>query len=124
MQIAHWLIGPQLIGLIFVIAGSIQKRFPPKHINALYGYRMPSAMKNQQTWDVANHYSARFMIKCGFILLIAGIIITAILEMLNISKASFDIIIMVLLIFSSMGMALAIIVATEKHLGKIFDKPQ
>lgn len=123
MNVAHWLIGPQLIGLIFVIAGSVQKRFPPKHINGLYGYRMPSAMKNQQTWDEANHYSARCMIKCGYILFVAGLILTVILELITPSPANYEIISVVLLIFSAIGMSVTLIVATEKHLGKVFDKP-
>lgn len=36
---------------------------PPKNINSFYGYRTSRSMKNQQTWDEANRYSAKFSLR-------------------------------------------------------------
>jgi len=39
---------PSTSGLIFILAGFIMLKFPPKKINSLYGYRTSSSMKNQE----------------------------------------------------------------------------
>jgi len=121
MHLEHWLIGPQLIGLIFLIMGFIQKRFPPKHINSLYGYRMPSAMKNQQTWDEANSFSARYMIKLGLIMIIAGFVFVACLDLANMKEDARMGLHAALLVVSSIAMAVLLITGTEKHMNKVFD---
>ena len=121
MRVEHWLIGPQLIGLIFMIMGYIQKRFPPKHINGLYGYRMPSAMKNQQTWDEANGFSARYMIRLGVIMIAVGIASVVCLEQINMKEDTRMGLLAALLVVSSMTMAVLLIMGTEKHMNKVFD---
>lgn len=63
-----------LVGLIFIVAGLIMFKFPPKKINSLYGYRTNSSMKNQSRWDFAQKYSSKEMIKFGFVLMITSII--------------------------------------------------
>ena len=52
-------------GLIFLLAGWIQFRFPPKKINHLYGYRTSTSMRNLEGWAFAQRYSARRMIRLG-----------------------------------------------------------
>jgi hypothetical protein len=42
---------PSTSGLIFMLAGFIMLKFPPKKINSLYGYRTSSSMKNQERVD-------------------------------------------------------------------------
>lgn len=37
------------------------KRYPPKSINHLYGYRTPRSMVNADTWKFANDFATRFM---------------------------------------------------------------
>ncbi len=65
---------PLLVGIIFIIAGLIMLKFPPKKINMLYGYRTLSSMKNQKNWDFAQRYSSILMMYCGFgLLLFSGI---------------------------------------------------
>lgn len=59
---------PALTGLIFVIAGIIMMKLPPKKINGLYGYRTASSMKSQERWEFAQMYSARELVKIGIIL--------------------------------------------------------
>jgi len=65
---------PILIGPIFVIAGIIMIKFPPKKINSLYGYRTFSSMKSQERWDFSQKYSARELIKFGFFLTLSSLI--------------------------------------------------
>ena len=52
-------------GLIFLLAGVIQQRFPPKKINHLYGYRTATSMKSQESWNFAQQYSAKKMMEMG-----------------------------------------------------------
>ncbi|MCC8410574.1 SdpI family protein [Mucilaginibacter sp. UR6-1] len=121
MELQHWIIGPQLIGVIFIITGFIQKRFPPRKINAFYGYRMPSAMKSQQTWDEANRYAARYMMRSGVMLTIGGVMITAFLGLLNLDEDTYMMINAMLLIPSAIGSCVMLVVSTEKHLSRTFD---
>ena len=60
---------PLLTGLIFIIAGFIMFRFPPKKINMFYGYRTISSMKSQERWDFSQLYSAKKLIYFGFVML-------------------------------------------------------
>ena len=65
---------PILTGPVFVIAGIIMVKFPPKKINSLYGYRTFSSMKSQDRWDFSQKYSARELIKFGFFLTLSSLI--------------------------------------------------
>jgi uncharacterized membrane protein len=121
MHVENWLIGPQLIGFIFVIMGFIQKRFPPKRINSLYGYRMPSAMKNQETWDEANSFSARYMIRLGLIMIVIGFALAGGLTLINMKEEARTGLSAALLVVSAMLIAVLLITGTEKHLSNTFD---
>ena len=59
-----------LTGACFSLAGYITKRFRPKKINHLYGYRTKTSMRNQEVWDFAQRYSADEMIKLGLVMLV------------------------------------------------------
>ena len=122
MGIIAWYIGPQMIGAVFLLVGWIQKTFPPKTINNLYGYRMPSAMKNQQTWDEANRYSAVYMIKGGAVLLIGGLLITLLLTRITMAADTYSVINLLLILAATMGSVVAMMMATERHLEKTFDE--
>ena len=65
---------PIITGPIFVIAGMIMMKFPPKKINSLYGYRTFSSMKSQERWNFSQKYSAQELIKVGFILTLSSLI--------------------------------------------------
>ena len=65
---------PSTSGLIFMLAGFIMLKFPPKKINSLYGYRTNSSMKNKERWDFSQKYSAIEMIKLAGILTLSSII--------------------------------------------------
>lgn len=65
---------PVITGLIFAIAGFVMLKFPPKNINALYGYRTKSSMKSQKRWDFAQNYAAKEMMKLGVVLAFLGVL--------------------------------------------------
>lgn len=65
---------PFATGLIFMLAGVIMLKFPPKKINSHYGYRTQSSMKNQEIWDFAQNYSSKMMIKLGLILTLCSLL--------------------------------------------------
>lgn len=62
------------VGLIFIAAGFVMFRFPPKKINSLYGYRTKSSMKNLERWNFAQKFSAKEMIKLGFFLMLTSLL--------------------------------------------------
>src|ERR1700760_1877112 len=108
--IFNWFFGPQIIGVIYLLIGAIQYRFPPKKINNLYGYRMPSAQKNQETWDEANRYSAAYMIKTGIFLIVAGLVFSALIINIDIPLKTKQILTVFLVMASAIGSALVMIV--------------
>jgi uncharacterized membrane protein len=124
MNLANWIIGPQMVGVILLLLGFIFYGFPPKHINKWYGYKMPSAYKNQAAWDEANRYSAICMLKSGMVLLIVGLLVTLILKELSIQARLKEGLTAFFLIASGPIPCLYIIVSTENHLEKTFDKEQ
>ena len=64
---------PSSSGIIFMLAGFLMLKFPPKKINGLYGYRTLSSMKNQERWDFSQKYSSIEMIKLGALLTLSSI---------------------------------------------------
>ena len=73
-MIEKLMLSPNIIGLIFILAGLIQMIFPPKKINSLYGYRTPKSMKNIKVWNFAQKLSSRILILMGCLLNLFGII--------------------------------------------------
>ncbi|RYD91089.1 MAG: SdpI family protein, partial [Sphingobacteriales bacterium] len=118
MDAEHWIIGPQLIGIIMLVVGYIQKRFPPKSINLLYGYRMPSSMKNQQTWDAAQRYSARLMIKLGILFILTGVAFSVTLGLMPMRDEFRMLISGITLIVVAIFNGILLILYTEKYLSK------
>lgn len=64
----------ELIGIIFTVIAILHRIFPPKRINPVYGYRSSSAMRNQETWDIANRRAATLSIVGGLFLTFVGFI--------------------------------------------------
>lgn len=121
MDAEHWIVGPQLIGLILLVMGNIQKRWPPKKINRVYGYRTQSSMKTQQHWDAANRFSARHMIKSGLVLIVTGLLCGIIMGFIGVSDEVWMVVSGVLLVASAIGACVFLIIFTEKHLSNTFD---
>lgn len=113
-----------MVGVILLLLGAILCGFPPKHINSWYGYKMPSAYKNQAAWDDANRYSAICMLKSGIFLVVAGLLVTFILNEVSIPARLKEGLTAFFLIASGPIPCLFIIVSTENHLEKTFHKEQ
>ncbi len=51
-----------IFGVLFIVSFLFFK-FPPKSINAFYGYRTYQSMQNIENWNFAKAVSSKFMIK-------------------------------------------------------------
>ncbi|MCY6958663.1 SdpI family protein [Clostridium brassicae] len=103
------------IGIIFIVVGVMFKLFPPNHTNSIYGYRSPFSTKNKEVWEEGNRFSALMMIVGGTISVIFSTIVTIIYKnKVNTSKSISNLF--------SMIIALGLVLYTEVHLRKIFDK--
>ena len=105
---------PLITGSTFLVTGWILRKYPPKEINRLYGYRTGSSMKNQERWDFAQHYSAIELIRMGVILLllaIAGVFLPI--------KAIIGLLVSMAVLFT---LIILLILRTEKAIKKQFDK--
>jgi hypothetical protein len=122
MNYTNVLVGPHLIGLIFIIIGLLQKYLPPKSINRWYGYRTPNARTNQQTWDEANRYSANFMIKAGLFALVIGFVIYSGMLYFNVDNNVQKTVNYTILFGGAMGIGILSTVVTERHLKLTFKK--
>ncbi len=56
---------PLVTGVIFLVMGLVLLRYYPKKINPLFGYRTRRSMRDQASWDLAQQYSSREMIRAG-----------------------------------------------------------
>lgn len=57
-------------GIFLVVCGWVLKKYPPKKMNALYGYRTGRAYKSKEAWDFAQTYSAKILIQSSLSLLL------------------------------------------------------
>ena len=121
MIFVNWILGLQLLGVIFLLAGLIQKRCPPKEINSLYGYRTTRSMKDQQHWDEGNKYSKQFMLNCGWVLLVAGILLSITLNFFNIDPKLKAWLQVALVVAGSVVVVIVLFTKTEKHLKDTFN---
>ena len=94
-----------------LLLGWLLKKFPPKKINHLYGYRTQKSMKNQATWEAANTYSSLVFFKVS---LYSFFIPVALYFLYPQQNVLFTIITNTLLL-------LYVLYATEKHLKARFD---
>jgi hypothetical protein len=62
------LLVPLATGSVFILAGLVLYKFPPKKINALYGYRTNASIKSQERWDFAQVFAGKQMMKLGALL--------------------------------------------------------
>ena len=94
-----------------LLLGWLLKKFPPKKINHLYGYRTQRSMKNQATWEAANTYSSLVFFKVS---LYSFFIPVALYFLYPQQNVLFTIITNTLLL-------LYVLYATENHLKASFD---
>ena len=102
------------LGIIFlmIILPTIFYFFPPKKINAVYGYRTAFSMLNQDTWTEANTYfnrkhlqfaTANFTISLGLFFVLPPLTLLTIVAL------------------STIIPALLAMLLTSKHLEQVFD---
>jgi uncharacterized membrane protein len=58
-----------LLAIAFFITQILVRRFPPKGINPVYGYRTKKSMKDQESWDFAQAHSSKMMRIVAFVFL-------------------------------------------------------
>ncbi len=63
---------PVICGPIFILAGILLIKFPPKDINGLYGYRTNSSMQSKERWDFAQKFGANQLLKWGAIMTLSS----------------------------------------------------
>jgi len=121
-NIVLWIIGPQLVGVVFVLIGWIQKTWPPKKINDLYGYRSDTSKKSQEAWDEGNRYAARYMIKAGVVCIVVGLPVSALLHYVKMQGDYKGVIMYMITLAGVMGSVLSMMVKTESHLERKFNQ--
>ena len=95
-----------------LILSYILMKFPPKKINSLYGYRTRRSMSNDKLWTVANHFSAKAMVKMSWYSFLVPAIMYLIAPNYNFITT---VIVNTLLILS-------VYLQTESYLNKKFDQ--
>ena len=93
------------VALILLLVSILFRIFSPKKINLLYGYRTTSAMRNIESWKVANKYSATLMI-------VFFSIISIIAFILNSVNGNYESLIFILIVLAF----IAIIILTERKI--------
>ena len=97
-------------GLLLVLLGVIFYKFPPKSINHIYGYRTRRSMLNQDTWDSANEFSSKWMVRFGVLTMVISGVLYVLLPSYN---ALISILVMTVLV-------VIVIPITEEHLKRHF----
>lgn len=96
-------------GLLFVL-GIIFYFFPPKKINALYGYRTNKSIQNEEIWQFANQFFAKQLLVYSGVSFIAAMLLVYI----NPKISWQPMVIMVLCLGVS-------VIKTEQALNKVFN---
>lgn len=94
-----------------LLLGWLLKKFPPKKINHLYGYRTQRSMKNQATWEAANTYSSLVFFKVSLYSFFIPVALYFLYPQLNV----------LITIITNTLLLLYVLYATEKHLKARFD---
>lgn len=102
-----------LIGPIILLVGYLFKKYPPKKINYIYGYRTPMSMKNENTWKEGNEFSMKMMMNVG--------VLTTFFQIITHLLFGIGTAIMLSSCFLVVAL-LVMVILTEIHLRKRFDK--
>ena len=94
-----------------LLLGWLLKKFPPKKINHLYGYRTQRSMKNQATWEAANTYSTLVFLKISLYSFLIPVVLYFLYPQLNV----------LITIITNTLLLLYVLYATEKYLKSRFD---
>ncbi|TAH17609.1 MAG: SdpI family protein [Cytophagales bacterium] len=113
MENLEYIIAYFTIMILHLAIPIVLKAYPPKSINAFYGYRTKSSMLNEDTWQEANTYFSKNLLQLSLVFVPLQIVIFFLVE----TRTALTI---ALTIFSLV--AIVSIILTEKHLNSIFDK--
>lgn len=103
------------VGICYLIIGAIFKKWPPKKINGLYGYRTGKAMHSQKAWNISQSYSAKHILWQGLIFTLLG----AISSLLPSSNAAWAVVLEAILPIGSILFGVGhMIYSTEKYVDK------
>ena len=94
-----------------LLLGWLLKKFPPKKINHLYGYRTQRSMKNQASWEAANTYSTLVFFKISLYSFFIPVVLYFLFPQLNV----------LITIITNTLLLLYVLYATEKYLKARFD---
>lgn len=94
-----------------LLLGWLLKKFPPKKINHLYGYRTQRSMKNQATWEAAHKHSSLAFFKVSLYSFFIPVVLYFLCPQLNV----------LITIVTNILLLLYVLYATEKHLKTRFD---
>lgn len=94
--------------LLFIVI----RKFPPKKINSFYGYRTHRSMKNQETWDAANNYSLKTIVRLSLYCFVMPLFLYFIYPEINFIAT---------ILINTLFLILSIIL-TESHLKQHFDE--
>lgn len=61
-------------GVLLLVCAYIFRRFPPKAINGLYGYRTPRSRRSEEAWAFAQKLSSLLLLRFSVGLVIVGLI--------------------------------------------------
>lgn len=101
--------------LPMIIFGFLWRKYPPKNINWIYGYRSLTSMKNEDTWNFAHIYQAKVWRWTGIILLIAVLMFSLLFKKNYKEIPSW-------VFYSELIFLILTIIPTELSLRKKFDK--
>lgn len=65
---------PAILSVVCVAMSIIMRKYPPKQINDLYGYRTTRSMLSQERWDFAQQYAAKEFLKWGTLLSLVALL--------------------------------------------------
>ena len=107
------LIGAIAYCVFMLIIGLIFKKFPPKEINMLYGYRTKRSIANQQVWDAANSYWIKLFLTLNLLTFIFPVLFYFVFSQVNV------------ILYTMIGGVVLLLLSiplTERLLNKHFDK--
>ena len=107
-----------MLGVIFLVMGTVLRVFPAKKPNGFYGYRTQNAMSSPERWVFSQRYSAGLMIKGASVLILLSVVLTFTAKPFEINQ----VIGKLYTVFSVLVLVVLVFVKTEKELRKRFDK--
>lgn len=108
-----------LIPVLMILLGQWMRKYPPKKINGVCGYRTSLSMKNMDTWNFAHELCGKLWWKTGWLILFPSIIVQ--LPFLRMDEDTLAIVTLVLSTLQIIALFPPIVI-TEKALNHTFDR--